>query len=230
MTGRIHMAGGVWPIGDHRAMPTGAQGITPWEFVANCLDQAAKVFEGHGVTRMQMNDPNGPALAIAYRLGAESREFVALSLWRGSKSAQAVLSAASQPSKRAGMPSGAEAVAGLFANVGMLHLMLSSMSPDGITDSVVEGRRARTQRQGAARSAGDAARRDDWRQEAREAWEKDPRARITTVAKAIAKRHSTATHDVDPSSVRRAIKELVPDTSPSFRGGRADGLSRHADG
>lgn len=155
MTGRIHMAGGVWPIGDHRAMPAGAQGITPWEFVADCLDQAAKVFEGHGVTRMQMNDPNGPALAIAYRLGAESREFVALSLWRGSKSAQAVLSAASQPSKRAGMPSGAEAVAGLFANIGMLHLMLSSMAPEGIAVHAVAAARSR-----AGSTAGIPARRE----------------------------------------------------------------------
>jgi hypothetical protein len=218
----IHLAGGVWPVANPGSLP--GRGQTPWELAADCLDRSAAVFASHGVTREQMFEHDGPAAAIVAACGGGSREAVALSLWTMARNGQSVLSMAS----REGAPSPAtmaEAVAGVFANIGMLRLILDSMEPKGIADSAVDGRRSRTQREAAARNAGAAARRDDWRQEAREAWSKDPEARLSPVAKAIAKRHSTGSHEIDPSSVRRAIREVMPETSLSFREGRAGGLS-----
>jgi hypothetical protein len=132
----IHLAGGVWPVANPGSLP--GRGQTPWELAAVCLDRSAAVFASHGVTREQMFEHDGPAAAIVAACGGGSREAVALSLWTMARNGQSVLSMAS----RGDAPSPAtmaEAVAGVFANIGMLRLILDSMEPKGIAARAVAG-------------------------------------------------------------------------------------------
>ena len=132
----IHLAGGVWPVADTGSVP--GRGQTPWELAADCLDRSAAVFASHGVTREQMLEPDGPASDIVAACGGGSREAVALSLWTMARNGQSVLSMASRGS--APSPAAmAEAVAGVFANIGMLRLILDSMAPAGIAARAVVG-------------------------------------------------------------------------------------------
>ena len=198
------VAGGVWPFGTPEVAK--ATPIGPWEFAAECLALAGRVLEDCGV------DPEK-----ADQLAAEpgSRADVAASLQLLARNGQATLSLAS----RHGSPQLVEAVAGIFANIGMLRLMLQSMTPNGVADMAVTGIASHLQRVDAARAAAEVSRNWDWDADARALWAENPTWALNRVANSIVASRSTPSRPVDKSSVMRSIKHLTPDTSPSFKGG-----------
>lgn len=131
----VQLAGGVWPILDSRA-PAGA-GMSPWEFVADCIAaaRAAIVDEGLDPTAL-IDTTDREALYVDH--GLASRVGIAAGLYTTARRAQAVLSIAT----RSADPRSPEAVATAFIHMTQLRCVLDGIVPGGIAAQAVAGGKA----------------------------------------------------------------------------------------
>lgn len=117
----INKADGVWPF--DRPADVGARAITPAEFAAQMQDKAFAVLSAAGFTLEELMTKDGYAAAErSVQLG--SREAVALSLWGMAKNGIQFLYALKDDERR--WPGLEDAVAGTFANIGLMSAMLDA--------------------------------------------------------------------------------------------------------
>jgi hypothetical protein len=137
---------------------------------------------------------------------------VAVGLW---EAAQLGLQLLLHGERKAGF---AESVAETFARAGFLHSALEAAKPGSLMDAFDAAMAAKKQRRAASQSAAAVSRNDDWRNAAVQCWAQHPDWTVNKVAASVASQFSTPAHLVDKSSVMRAIKPLIPKTSPSHKG------------
>lgn len=185
----------------------------PIAYAQNCIAQARQVLEPAGLWT------GGPArvepeVIAAIRLKAPERSQVryAVELW------EMALLGIDLLERGIRGPGFEEQLASTFACMAQIEMIVFQHRDDGLVDLATKAAAAQEQRKVAAKRAGDVSRNADWRAAASEMWAQHPDWTINKVAISIAARLGTEARPVDKRSVMRSIKDMIPETSPSYQG------------